>query len=78
MTRLDDYVLLVKASSGLLHQRNIATLRNYLTTSPEETIINEIYRLQDIEGIRVLWEAGLNTTFQRHALERYGQLMRRQ
>jgi len=71
---LEDLVTLIKNSSGLLKQRNLAILRNYLDTSVEQDIINEIYRLQTIEDIRILWAAGLTSPLQRAALTRYDQI----
>ena len=74
MTLLDDYVKAVRESRGLLHQRNLGVLRNYLNTTPEDNIINEILRLQTIDDIHTLWEAGLKAREQHYALERYDQL----
>lgn len=76
MTLLDDYVKAVRESKGLNHQRQLAVLRNYINTTPEDNIINEIYRLQTIQDLRTLWEAGLNTILQHHSLNRYDGLQR--
>ncbi len=75
MTLLDNYVKQVRESRGLLHQRYLAALRNYLNTTPEDAIIREIYQLEYLEDIRTLWEAGLNSAEQHHALIAYDQIV---
>ena len=77
MNSLSDYVDRLKESRGLLYQRNLEALRNYLNTMPEDTIIDEIYRLQTIDDIRTLWAAGLRPAEQHHALQRDEQIRAR-
>lgn len=71
---LQEYIDRLQESRGLLFQRNLEALRNYINTTPEDTIIDEIYRIQTIDNIRTLWAAGLKTDLQHHSLNRYEQL----
>ena len=77
MSLLERYAKQAYETKGLLHTRNIAILRNYIATTPEEDIRNEISKITDIELLRTLWEAGLNKRLQETALQRHAHLTTR-
>jgi len=77
MSLLERYTKATSESGGLLHKRNLAVLRNYLNTSSEDDIYVEIWQINDLELIRILWEAGLNKRLQDRALQRHAYLTSR-
>ena len=74
MSSLKDLVERTKEAQGLLYNLNMEILRNYIKTMPEDEIIKEVYQLQTLDDIRILWSAGLKSTVQHHALERGKQI----
>lgn len=74
MSALERYTRRVHETRGLLRQRNLAVLRNYIGTSSEDTVAHEIYTITDIVLLKILWEAGLPKRLQDHALRQYEQL----
>lgn len=77
MSTTERYAQRTYESRGLLRQRNLAILRNYIKTAPEEDVRKEILLLTELNHIKVLWEAGLTLTLQEAALRRYGELIAR-
>ena len=59
----------VVESRGLHHQLVLKALRDYIKTTPEETLIKEIKALTWAKALRALWEAGLRTSLQVAVLE---------
>lgn len=74
MSYLEKYTWEVYDSSGLDHQSKLARLRAYLKDTPENQIIFALNRLNRIEQLKALWEAGLNDTLQEAVLGRFKQL----
>lgn len=74
MSLLERYAKRTYETRGLLHQRNLYILRNYLNTSSEDDIYNEIWEINDVALLRTLWEAGLKKRLQERVLQRYTHL----
>jgi hypothetical protein len=70
MSSLYDIANAVAKSRGLLHQRMLEGLRLHLKTMAEQDLIDEINRINNIDVLRALWEAGLNVRLQHAVLER--------
>lgn len=77
MSTTERYAQRTHENRGLLRQRNLAILRNYIRTAPEEQVRKEILLLTDLNHIKILWEAGLTLTLQEAALRRFGELIER-
>jgi len=77
MSFLEEYTWRTFQSKGLMHQRNLEILRNYLKTTPEDDVIYAIDRINRIEQLKTLWEAGLNKPIQEATLRRYTELTER-
>ena len=74
MSRLIEYTRRTVDSRGLMYQRNMAILRNYINTTTEEELIRFIYEITDSELLKTLWAAGLKQPLQRAVLIRQGEL----
>ena len=59
----------VVESRGLHHQLVLKALRDYIKTTPEETLLKEIKDITWPKALRALWEAGLNSRLQSAVLE---------
>lgn len=77
MSALERYAKRTYETRGLLHQRNLAVLRNYLGTTPEDDLRKEVYELTDLNLLKTLWEAGLKPRQQLWVLNRYEQIVGR-
>ena len=71
---LERYTWQTLQSKGLLHQRYLAILRNYLKTTPIADLEFAIRRITKIEELKTLWEAGLSAELQKIVLRRYEEL----
>ena len=70
MSSLYDRAKAVAESRGLLHQRYLEVLRLHIKTSAEQDLIEEIKRMNNIDVLRALWEAGLSARLQQAVLDR--------
>lgn len=77
MSYLEEFAKRTRNTRGLLHQRNLGVLRNYLGTTPEDQLIEAIEKFTDIELLKTLWEAGLKLRLQEPVLRRYTELSTR-
>lgn len=77
MSMLVYYMRRVADTRGLEHQLNLATLRNYLKTTPIDQLIDHIRDIGDTRYLRTLWEAGLTSELQGAVLRRYEELTER-
>ena len=77
MSFLEEYTWRTLQTRGLMHQRNLAILRNYIGTTPENDLIYAIDRINRIDQLKTLWEAGLKVRLQQAVLRRYEELIRR-
>lgn len=77
MSELERYTKRVYGNIGLLRQRNLAVLRNYLRTSTEETIKRQVIAIMDINLLKILWEAGIKAELQEIVLRQYDLLRER-
>ena len=57
-----------------MRQRNLDILRNYLKTTSEDDLTYAIARINRIEQLKILWEAGLKKRLQQAVLKRYEEL----
>ena len=70
MSSLYDQAKAVVDSRGLLHKRYLEVLRLRIKTSAEDDLIAEINRMNNIDVLRALWEAGLSARLQQAVLDR--------
>ena len=77
MSFLEQYSWRTLQTRGLMHQRNLEVLRNYLGTAREEDLIRAIGQINRIDQLKTLWEAGLKKRLQAAATRRYEELIRR-
>lgn len=68
--KLYEMAKAVADSRGLLHQRHLEALRLHIKTSAEDDLIEEIKRMNNIDVLRALWEAGLSARLQTVVLDR--------
>lgn len=69
---LERLTLSVSESYGLLHQLNLRALRNYLKTTYEEELVEQVAEIKDTALLRALWEAGLSSRLQDAVLQQLG------
>ena len=74
MSNLELYTWECFDSAGLDHERKLQRLRNYIKQTPENELTFAIMRINRIEQLKALWEAGLNKTLQQAVLARFEQL----
>jgi len=74
MSLLEKYTYNVTQTMGLAHQEALRTLRLYIKTTPEDELHFYIMRINKIDELKALWEAGLTAPTQKAVLERYRQL----
>ena len=60
----------VADSYGMLHQLNLRALRDYIKTTPEEELVNQVVEIKEVVLLRTLWEAGLSSGLQGAVLEK--------
>lgn len=77
LNRLAYYANRVVTSAGLIHQSALWNLRNYIKTTPEESLLKDIKETNRSEQLRAMWEAGLNATLQQAVLAREEELRER-
>ena len=77
MSYLEEYTWRILQTQGLLRQRNLAILRNYIGTTPEDQLIFAINRINMQEQLKILWEAGLHLPLQDAVLRRQQELIAR-
>ena len=74
MSFLEQYTWRTLNTRGLMHQRNLEILRNYLKTTPEDDLTYAIARINRIDMLKTLWEAGLKVRLQQAVLKRFEEL----
>ena len=67
----------VRDSVGLAHQIALRSLRWYLKTTKLQSFKEQVNTITDINLLKTLWEAGLNSEQQKIVLARYEELKRR-
>ena len=77
MSYLEEYTWRTLNTRGLLHQRNLEILRNYIKTTPEDDLIYAINRINRIEQLKTMWEAGLKIRIQQAVLRRVEEIKAR-
>ena len=71
------YAEKVRDSVGLAHQVALRSLRWYLKTTKLQSFKEQVGTITDINLLKTLWEAGLNSEQQKIVLARYEELKRR-
>jgi len=71
------YAEKVRDSVGLAHQIALRSLRWYLKTTKLQSFKEQVGTITDINLLKTLWEAGLNSEQQKIVLARYEELKRR-
>ena len=51
-------------TKSILHKAAIQTLRDYIKQTPEIDLMREIYKIEDKNQLRAIWEAGVSQTLQ--------------
>jgi hypothetical protein len=74
MGSLHEMVKRMMESFGLLRQNWLNALRDQIRRIDEETFTKELQQFKTGEELRILWEAGLNATFQRLVIARLEEL----
>ncbi len=59
----------VADSFGLAHKIELDVLRHYIKTTDEDTLEEEIKKIETAAYLRILWEAGLSARLQEVVLE---------
>ena len=71
------YAEKVRDSVGLAHQIALRSLRWYLKNTKLQSFKEQVGTITDINLLKTLWEAGLNSEQQKIVLARYEELKRR-
>jgi hypothetical protein len=74
MGATEVYIDRVMRSQGLARQTALALLRWYLKTAAPDTLKGDVQAIQDVEKLKILWEAGLSSEQQTIVLKRYDEL----
>ena len=74
---LGYYTNQVNETKGLERQANLANLRNYIKTTPERQLIENIDMMGKPIFLRILWEAGLHKDLQTAVLRKQTELTER-
>lgn len=77
MSMLEYYTHQVATTKGLTHQAYLRTLRSYLNYTPLKDLLFAITRINKIEQLKALWEAGLTSPLQEAVLRRHEELTTR-
>lgn len=74
MSMLTRYVKRCKETRGIYHMMAVKTLRAYLKSEPEESLIGAILEITNDASLRILVEAGLKPPLLAAALRRSEEL----
>lgn len=77
MSMLEYYTHRVTITKGLTHQAALRTLRSYLKYTPIKQLLFYVRRINKIEQLKALWEAGLTIDLQEAVLRRHEELTTR-
>jgi hypothetical protein len=64
MSALEIYCTEIISSRGILRQRRLRNLRQYLKTADLQTLIDAIQKTSNPQHLKILWEAGLESNLQ--------------
>jgi len=68
--RLEAYLRLAYEEDGMLHISAMQRLRRYLKRTPLPKLLAEVDAIEDLELLRILWEAGLRRELQQAVIRR--------
>jgi len=54
----------VADATGLEHTRNLIVLRQYIKSTPESSLLEQVEKFDSVRLLRILWEAGLSSNMQ--------------
>lgn len=77
VNNLSYYAQRVVDGQGLIHKLMLTALRNYINSTPEQQLINEIQEIYTSAQLKALWEAGLNTALQDAVMKRLEEIRTR-
>lgn len=69
MTVLDMYCSEILKARGISRQHKLRNLRKYLKSTPLADTLSDIIQINNVDYLKVLWEAGLNK-WEQEAVER--------
>jgi len=74
MSYLEDFIKNCIDTRGLEHKSAIQALRWYIRISKEEEILEAINKIENMEYLRILMEAGLRKPYLEAVVKRYDYL----